>query len=245
MLKTLTIAARVALVREQIVRAATSADRDPASVRLMAVSKTAPVEAIEKAIEAGITLFGENRVQEAESKFGVRRPLMSGEQGSGLRGEKIDLHMVGSLQRNKAKRAALIFDCVQSVDRADLAIDLEHATEGKGTVLPVLLEVNLTGEASKSGVSPELLPALADTLALCPHLKGLGLMTVARIGSDERELRETFTSLRGLLERLQTTHPGEWRELSMGMSGDFEAAIKEGATIVRIGRAIFGERGVN
>jgi pyridoxal phosphate enzyme (YggS family) len=234
------IAANVEVVRERIARAVERSGRQASEVTLIAVTKTVPVERIEQAIAAGMTHFGENRVQEAEAKYAlVDEPT----QGMVQR-ESITLHMIGSLQRNKAKRAAAMFDLVQSVDRPELAIALDHAAGEmqRKEPLPVLLEVNLMGEASKSGVSKEELPRLADMVAGCSHLKGIGLMTIARMDAPETELRWTFGELRRLLEGLRGSYPGQWVHLSMGMSDDFEWAIEEGATMVRIGRAIFGER---
>jgi hypothetical protein len=149
--------------------------------------------------------------------------------------------MIGTLQRNKATRAAILFDWVQSIERAELAWDLEKAAlvRNEGP-LPVLIEVNLTGESSKSGIAKEEVPGLADAIASCPHLAGAGLMTIARQNADETELRRTFAALRGLAESLRASYPGHWHHLSMGMSDDYELAIEEGSTLVRIGRAIFG-----
>ncbi len=235
------IIANLDVVRETIARAAERSGRSPDAVTLIAVSKTVQVGRILAAMEAGITNFGENRVQEARAKFAGR--------GSGLAEGKaprdgINLHMIGSLQRNKARPAAALFDCVQSVDRIELvdALDKASAQEREGQPLPVLLEANLTGEPSKSGVSPEKLPALADSLAGCRHLRGVGLMTIARMGANEAELRHTFATTRHMLEDLTQSYPGDWAHLSMGMSDDYQYAIEEGATMVRLGRAIFGER---
>jgi pyridoxal phosphate enzyme (YggS family) len=236
----LNIAANVEVVRERIARAAERSGRHASEVTLVAVTKTVPVERIEQAIAAGVTHFGENRVQEAEAKY-----ALIGEPAQGaVPREGITLHMIGSLQRNKARRAVTLFDLVQSVDRPELAVALDRAAGEmqRKEPLPVLLEVNLTGEASKSGVSKVELPRLADTVAGCPYLKGMGLMTIARMGAPEAELRRTFVELRRLLEGLRGSFPSEWMHLSMGMSDDFEWAIEEGATMVRIGRAIFGER---
>jgi PLP dependent protein len=224
------VAANLERVNERIARAAERSGRTASDVTLVAVTKTVPPERILEAVEAGITHLGENRVQEADAKYGEGGPIPR----AGL-----TLHMIGTLQRNKARRAAALFDWVQLVDRPELAAALDSAAHRP---LPVLLEVNLTGEASKSGAAPADLLALADAVAGCANLRPLGLMTIARLDAPEAELRRTFAGLRGLLERLQTSHPGGWRHLSMGMTGDYETAIEEGATIVRLGRAIFGER---
>jgi PLP dependent protein len=235
----MTIAENLDTIREKIERAAQRSGRPGSAVILVAVSKAVPVPRIEKAIEAGATHLGENRVQEAAQKFALRGAPEDGK----IAREGITLHMIGTLQSNKAKRAAALFDWVQSLDRVELAFDLEKAVQARnGDPLPVLVEVNLTGEPSKSGVSKEELPRLLDALAGCPHLHGMGLMTIARQGADEQELRRTFATLRTLLAGLRGKYPGDWQHLSMGMSDDYELAIEEGATIARLGRAIFGER---
>lgn len=236
------IADNVARVRERIAGAAERAGRAAEDVTLVAVTKTQLVDRILQAVEAGVSVFGENRVQEAIAKFGRRG---AGAEDVGLvPREGIELHMIGTLQRNKARHAARHFDCIHSVDSIQLAQALDSAVgrEGSGEPLPVLLEVNVTGEASKSGVGIEELPGLAQATESCGNLRCTGLMTIARFGAAEKELRETFARLRMLLEEMKVSYPGDWRHLSMGMSDDFEYAIEEGATLVRVGRAIFGER---
>jgi PLP dependent protein len=238
-----TVADNLAAIRERVAPAAERSGRAAGDVTLVVVSKTVPVEKIRAAVAAGATHLGENRVQEAEEKYATLG--VSGQEQDKVGREGITLHMIGALQRNKVRRAAALFDRVQSVDRPELAFALEQAAvdmRPEGTLLPVLLEVNLTGEASKSGVGVEGLQALADEVAGCAHLSADGLMTIARLGASEAELHETFATLRRLLEDLRRTHPGDWRHLSMGMSDDFEIAIEEGATMIRLGRAIFGER---
>ncbi|HEY0072271.1 MAG TPA: YggS family pyridoxal phosphate-dependent enzyme [Chloroflexia bacterium] len=236
------IADNVARVRERIAQAAERAGRSGGDVTLVAVTKTQPVDRILQAVEAGVTVFGENRVQEAIAKFAGRG--IGGEGDRLVPREGIALHMIGTLQRNKARHAARHFDCIHSVDSLGLARDLDAAAgrERGGEVLPVLLEVNVTGEGSKSGVSVEELPQLAGIMESCGHLRCTGLMTIARFGAAEKESRDTFARLRTLLDRMRDSYPGDWRHLSMGMSDDFEYAIEEGATLVRVGRAIFGER---
>lgn len=224
-------------------RAAERSGRKPGEVTLVAVTKTLSVARIEEAIAAGLTHLAENRVQEAESKY-ARRGTQVAEKVS-LEG--ITLHMIGGLQRNKSRHAVRLFDWVQSVDRLELVEALERTAgeERRAEIgpLPVLLEVNTTGEESKGGVSPVGLPGLAAAVAACKHIEARGLMTVARQGADEPELRETFAGLRGLLEELQREHP-KMEHLSMGMTDDYEIAIEECATMVRLGRAIFGEHSV-
>jgi pyridoxal phosphate enzyme (YggS family) len=233
-----TIADNLQVINEKIAHASEHSGRTVGDVALVVVTKTVPLERIEAAVDAGARHLGENRVQEADAKFGEER------EGAPIRG-KITLHMIGGLQRNKARRAAELFDWVQSVDRWELMAALDKAAGEAGRApLPVLLEVNTTGEAAKSGVEPEALGALADGLDGCSNLRGMGLMTVARLGADEAELRRTFGGLRALLEGLRGTHAhaGEWKHLSMGMSDDYEVAVQEGSTMVRLGRAVFGER---
>jgi pyridoxal phosphate enzyme (YggS family) len=255
-----TVAANLEVVRERIARAAARSGRAAQAVTLVAVTKSVPVSRIKEAQAAGVSHFGENRVQEAEAKYAVRPPIsgpepvgapaiMSGGPEGTPAGEQvarqgITLHMIGTLQSNKVRRAVALFDWVQSVDRVELVHALATAVERlrPGLPLPVLLQVNVTGEPTKSGVAPAQLPALAGAVAACRSLQAMGLMTIARLGADEAELRRTFSTLRALLDNLRATYPGEWVHLSMGMSDDYELAIEEGATMVRLGRAIFGER---
>ena len=236
-----TISDNVQAVQERIAAAAQRAGRSPGEVTLIGVTKTQPVERVLETLRAGLTHFGENRVQEALAKFAG--PGQAGVEGLVPR-EGITLHMIGALQRNKARVAARHFDYVHSVDRVELLPDLHAGARAyrDGVALPVLVEVNLTGEESKAGVSARELPRLVEALSGYANLRGVGLMTVARMGSGERELRETFATLRALLAGLRGQYPGEWTQLSMGMTDDFEIAIEEGATMVRVGRAIFGER---
>jgi pyridoxal phosphate enzyme (YggS family) len=216
-----TIAERIALVRERVARAAERAGRSPAEVTIVAVSKTFPTQAIEEAAAAGIVHIGENRVQEAAAKI------------TSLRHLPVTWHMLGHLQTNKAKTALELFDIIQSVDSLRLAEALSRRTE---RAIPVLLEVNVAGEASKFGLSPQDVPQTAEAVARLPHLDLRGLMTIAPWVSDPEEVRPVFREMRRLRDALGLA------ELSMGMTDDFEVAIEEGATIVRIGRAIFGER---
>jgi pyridoxal phosphate enzyme (YggS family) len=238
------IADNLQAIRERIARAAEQSGRAPSDVTLVAVTKTVSVDRIKAAVEAGAVHLGENRVQEAANKF--EELGIAGVDADKVSRVGITLHMIGGLQRNKARRASALFDWVQSVDTVELLEALEKARAGNtgSKPLPVLLEVNTTGEEAKSGIAPAELPRLADALAGCPHLRGMGLMTVARLGAGETELRSTFACLRQLLERLSISHPadGDWVHLSMGMSDDYETAIRFGATHIRVGTAIFGER---
>jgi hypothetical protein len=215
------IADRVAHVQQRVERAAERAGRSPAEVTIVAVSKGFPPSAIDEAMVAGIAHVGENRVQEAAAKI------------LALRGLPVTWHLVGHLQTNKAKTALELFDIIHSVDSLHLAEVLSHRAERP---LPVFLEVNVAGEASKFGFLPDDLAAAAQTIARLPGLDLRGLMTVAPFVSDPETVRPVFRELRRLRDALGL------RELSMGMTDDFEVAIEEGATLVRIGRAIFGER---
>ncbi|HSB36980.1 MAG TPA: YggS family pyridoxal phosphate-dependent enzyme [Thermoanaerobaculia bacterium] len=213
------IAANVALVRERISRAAERAGRDPAGVLLVAVTKTKPLEDAHAAYAAGIRAFGENRVQEAEAKF----PSLPAD---------AERHLIGPIQSNKANRAARIAAVVQTVDSADIARRLARAAETAGKRLRVFLEIRLGGETTKAGVDPPEAAALAGEVRNLPALELAGLMTIPPPG----DTRIHFRTLRRLASELGLT------ELSMGMSDDFEAAVEEGATLVRIGTALFGSR---
>lgn len=210
-------------VQRRIGEACERSHRLPSDVILVAVTKGVEAAAIRAAYDCGITNFGENRVQEAEDKI---------EQLSDLRGSVI-WHMVGHLQTNKAKKAANLFDIIHSVDSLRLAEILSRCAEGP---LPILIEVNVSGEVTKSGFAvDEIVKAVAEIRRL-PNLKVIGLMTIAPIAVDPEEVRPVFRKLKELRDSMGLNH------LSMGMTDDFQVAIEEGATMVRIGRAIFGER---
>jgi pyridoxal phosphate enzyme (YggS family) len=217
------IRANVDTVRQRIEQACQRSGRSPSEITLVAVTKTVDPPAVAAAFAAGISHFGENRVQEAVTKI---------EQLAALTPHPT-WHMVGHLQTNKAKKAVEIFDLIQSVDSIKLAEVLSQRTP---KTLPILLEVNIAGEDSKSGFSiNEVAPALEATSSL-PRLAIKGLMTIAPLVDDPEEVRPVFRKLRSLRDSLGLEY------LSMGMTDDFEVAIEEGATMVRIGRAIFGER---
>jgi pyridoxal phosphate enzyme (YggS family) len=218
-----TIAANLARVRARIDAAAQRAGRDPRTVRLIAVSKTFPAAAIAAAVTAGVRDIGENRVQEAEAKHAALA-------GTGVRPV---WHLVGHLQTNKVKTALRIFDILHSIDSLRLA---EVISRQAAAPVDVLIEVNVAGEASKYGFAPEETPAAVARIAALPNLRVRGLMTVAPEVADPEAVRPVFRRLRVLRDAAGLA------ELSMGMSGDFEVAIAEGATMVRLGRAIFGAR---
>ena len=222
------LAANIAYVRSNIAEAAQRSGRSPGDITLVAVSKTVPVELVKIAYNLGVTDFGENRVQEALPKIAEFHP-------QGMR-----WHMIGHLQSNKAGKVAGAFDSVQSVDSLHLAKALNRYARKR---LPVLLQVNVSGEESKEGIALDDAPMLARQIAALPDIEVQGLMTIAPLVENPEEVRPVFRRLRNLLEQLQDELPQcSWQHLSMGMSDDYRVAIEEGATIVRIGRAIFGER---
>ena len=227
----MSLAENLALVRARIKAAAERAGRDPTSVKLVAVSKTKPAQAVLEILEAGQTLFGENYVQEAKGKI------------SEVGRDRAKWHFIGHLQSNKAKIAAELFDMIETIDSVKLGQAIDAAVRAAGRVMDVLIEVNIAGELSKSGVDPTSLPDLIRTLAKLPGLKIRGLMTMPPFLPPE-QTRPYFRALRELRDRLKGEDLGvDLDELSMGMSSDMEAAIEEGATIVRVGTAIFGPRG--
>ena len=217
-------------VLTRIADAAGRAGRDPAGVTLVAVSKTVPAERLVDAVAAGLTTLGENRVQEGEDKAGAVPGAT--------------WHLVGPLQSNKVKRALDVFDTIESVDSAALArrIDRLAANSRPGVRVPVLLQVNVDDDSSKAGFQPTALEGSIGEIFALAGLDVRGLMTIGRLVEHAEEARPTFVRLRELSERLRTDHPALGPELSMGMSDDFEIAVEEGATIVRVGRALFGER---
>ena len=231
----MSIAENVASVRERIEAAAHAANRDPREIQLMAVSKTVSTERIFEAYDAGIRVFGENRVQEFESKAG------------GLAGlAEIEWHMIGHLQSNKASRAAELFDAVDSVDSLKLTRRLNLAAQQSGKTLPVLIEINIGDEQVKSGVAPQS-KELDEILHAAPELSFLqfrGLMAVPPYDDNPEQSRPYFQRMKVLFEEIRVRNLPNVRVevLSMGMSHDFEVAIQEGSTCVRIGTSIFGER---
>ena len=226
----MSIAENVAHVQSRISQAATRVGREPSEITLVAVTKTFGSDTVEEGAAAGLRTFGENRVQEAAEKI----PMLP---------ESFAWHMIGHVQSNKAKQAVGLFDCVQSVDSMRLAAALARHAADQDRRLPVLLQVSVTGKKSQFGFDPAELPALAQSVGTLANLRIDGLMTIASFTDDEATLRGEFRALRELRESLQSLLPDHpCRELSMGMSNDYAIAIEEGATIVRVGRALFGER---
>jgi pyridoxal phosphate enzyme (YggS family) len=215
---------------ERIARAAARAGRDPRDVTLVAVSKTVPVDRIRAAVAAGLDVLGENRVQEAAGKV------------TEVRGAT--WHLVGPLQSNKARRAVELFDVIESVGSAELAGRLDRiAGEVRpGRPLPVLLQVNVADDPAKAGFDEDEMDVVLPDLLELPGLRLAGLMTIGRLVPTPEEARPTFRALRALSERLRVQWPQLGSDLSMGMTDDYEVAVEEGATIVRVGRALFGER---
>jgi pyridoxal phosphate enzyme (YggS family) len=219
----LDIRANLGRVQEAVARACARAGRSPDQVLLIAVSKTVDVERIRLAVAAGVAALGENRVQEAREKIEAL-------------GRPVPWHLIGSLQTNKAKEAARLFDWIHSVDRPELAHELSRRAEGAGRTLNVLLQVNLGDEPQKGGVAPAELKPLHDATAGLPGLHVRGLMAIPPAAPTAAATRPHFRTLRELRDGLGLEH------LSMGMSADYEVAIEEGATMVRVGTAIFGPR---
>jgi pyridoxal phosphate enzyme (YggS family) len=224
---------RLSAVRARIETAAKKSGRRASDIELVAVTKTHPAEVVRQAIDAGVTDVGENRVQEAESKIAqVGR-------------DALRWHLIGHLQSNKARRAVQLFDVIHSVDSIELARKLEGACDDlQRAELPVLIQVDLGHEATKAGADERELPALIDTIVQCKHLRLIGLMTLPPFFEDAELARPFFVKLRGLRDeqRQRGAFGDAAGELSMGMTHDFEVAIEEGATMVRIGTAIFGAR---
>jgi pyridoxal phosphate enzyme (YggS family) len=227
----MTIADNLARIQERISRAALRCGRKPDEIRLVAVSKTVPLERIREAVSAGALILGENYIQEAREKTAL---ISTG----------VEWHFIGHLQSNKAKFAAELFSLIHSVDRMTLAQELNKEAAKKNRILPVLIQVNISGEETKSGIDAAGTRQLVQQAALLPHLSVQGLMTMPPWFEDPEEARPYFRALRKLRDELAAEKmPGaSLTELSMGMSGDFEVAIEEGATLVRIGTAIFGAR---
>jgi pyridoxal phosphate enzyme (YggS family) len=221
---------RVARVVDRVARAAARSGRAAGSIRLVAVSMTHPVERVSEAYEAGLRVFGENYVQETEEKV---RAFPGAE-----------WHLIGKLQANKVRKAVSLFGWIEAVDSPRLLADISRRCAEAGKTMPVLIEVNLAGEGSKAGIQPEELQDLLSSAVALTGVRIRGLLAIPPMTEDPEASRPYFVRLRELLDRCASTArtAGEMTELSMGMSSDFEAAIEEGATMVRVGTAIFGSR---
>ena len=225
------LASNIAHVRSTIAEAAQKAGRTPEEITLVAVSKTVQVELVRMAYNLGVGNFGENRVQDALPKIAEFHP------------QDVRWHMIGHLQSNKVNKVVGPFYCVQSVDSLHLAQTLNRQAGEHEIRLPILLQVNVSGEASKEGMSAVETPEIARQILALPHLEVQGLMTIAPLVQNPEEVRPVFRGLRILRDQLRDMMPqSAWQHLSMGMTDDYHIAIEEGATIVRVGRAIFGER---
>ncbi len=225
-----TLASRLAQVRKRVEDAAILAGRDPGTITIVGVTKTVDRSAVDRAYDLGLRVFGENRVQDARSKFSTPLPADA------------SLHMIGSLQTNKAKLAAELFDMIESVDRPSLVQALAKQAENLDKTIEVLLEINVAGETQKAGCPLNEAQALLDLVLEHPGLRARGLMSMAPLVDDPETVRPVFRGLQELARSLEESRGVELPVLSMGMSNDFQTAISEGATHVRIGRAIFGDR---
>jgi len=226
----MTLSQRFDAIRERMNAAACRVGRHPDEVELVAVSKNHPAESVREACEeAGQELFGENRVQEASVKI----PLLP---------SRLHWHLIGHLQSNKVRKALPFFELIHGVDSSEIARDIDRIAEEMGLFPRVLLEVNVSGEGSKHGFSPEHLERELEALLALPRLQVEGFMTMAPLSDNQETARPIFAKLRELRDDLATRAGIPLEILSMGMSGDFEVAIEEGATLVRIGSALFGER---
>jgi pyridoxal phosphate enzyme (YggS family) len=223
------IAENLERVREQIARAAAKVGRAPNEVELVAITKTHAAEKVREAIQAGQSLFGESRVQEARAKI---PELPSANRW----------HFVGHLQKNKIRHALPLFEMIHSVDSLALAQEMNRIAEEEGMHPRVLLEINVAGEGSKFGFAPDKLREQMEALLALPRLSVLGLMTIPPLGEEPEASRKYFVQLRELRDRLQTEFRVDLAQLSMGMTQDYAVAVEEGATLVRVGTAIFGER---
>jgi pyridoxal phosphate enzyme (YggS family) len=235
----MSIVANIEKIEERILKACLRSGRKREEITFMGVTKFHPIEAVEEAWNGGLRCFGESRVQEASAKFAGSKFAAFKETHPGA-----ELHMIGALQRNKAKLAASLFDCIQSLDREELVEELAKQASGRDRPLSVLLELR-TGEDSKSGFADEDgLFRAAEFVLRFPSLSIKGLMTIAPYTTDESLVRAAFKRLAKARQELERRFPGKdrWDCLSMGMTSDFEIAIEEGSTLLRIGSAIFGER---
>ena len=225
----MSFAERLAVIQSRLAAACERARRAPSDVALMGVSKNHPPEAVAEAAACGLTLFGENRVQEAKAKI----PLSPG---------RLHWHLIGHLQTNKCRDAVALFEMIQGVDSLRLAEEIDKAAEKQAKTMKILLEVNVAGESSKFGYKPEAVLAELDAINALPRLELHGLMTIAPYTRLAEDVRPYFRRLRELKDACEQKMGVPLPVLSMGMSGDFEVAIEEGSTLVRIGTALFGDR---
>ncbi len=218
-------------LRARILKVCEKVKRDPEEIKIVAVSKNVAVERIKEALDSGIQIIGENKVQEAQAKYNQID-------------KKILWHLVGHLQTNKVKKALEIFDLIQSVDSLKLAVKINGCAQEKNKVFPILIEVNTSGEKTKYGVKPEETQTLVKKLAELKNLKLKGLMTIAPLTDDKEKVKESFQNLRKTYDESKNMNiPNvDLEYLSMGMSSDFEMALEEGSNMLRIGTAIFGPR---
>jgi PLP dependent protein len=225
------IAANISTIKQRIAAAVARSNRNPGSIKLLAVTKTIPPHIIEQAIKAGLTAFGENYVQEAREKIAVI-------------GQRVEWHMIGHLQTNKAKYVVNLFDYIHSVDRLELAQEISRRAGLIGRKINILIEINVSGEQTKSGITAAKSIDLIKEISVLENVSVKGLMTMAPYSDNPENSRPYFSELRNLRDKIISERIAgiQMEELSMGMTDDFEIAIEEGATIVRIGRAIFGER---
>jgi len=220
---------RLARILHSMEEACLRTGRNPSEVRLVAVSKKQSPEAIQSLVEAGHSLFGESRLQESMVKI----PLLPG---------RLQWHFIGHLQKNKIRKALPLFSLFHGVDSVDLAREMERVASGDGHRSSILLEVNVSGESSKFGISPDQLASAVEEVSALPRIDLLGLMTMAPYDEDPEKARPYFRRLRELRDEVSRSLHVDLPELSMGMSGDFVPAVEEGATLVRIGTALFGSR---
>ena len=232
------IARNIRDVRRRIEAAAQRAGRPPSTIRLIAVSKTFSPDHVRAALDAGQLDFGENKVQEGLAKAGA----LAGE--SGAKAQAVRWHLIGHLQSNKAKKTAGVFSAIHSVDSVDLVRRIDEGAEAAGTAPEILIQADLAGEATKFGANPSEIPAIVQSALQCRAATLRGLMVVPPWSDNSEDVRPWFRQLRALRDRLveDGVPAASMAELSMGMSHDFEAAIEEGSTIVRVGTAIFGTR---
>ncbi len=235
------LSASVADVQRRIAAACARTGRLAADVVIIGVTKTVSVDRIVGAVAVGLRQFGENRVQEAVVKIHQLH------EADCVHRDVVQWHMIGTLQRNKVQQAVELFDLIHSIDSAALAEEVNRQAGQIGKRQPVLIQVNVFGERTKHGVLPDAVEPLVQTISQLSHLEGRGFMTMAPLGASPEVVRDSFHRLRVLRDQVcggRVLSGQPWAQLSMGMSDDFELAVEEGATMVRIGRALFGERGV-